>query len=165
MFKQNYKFVDGIKAGERKKLEEELADEDDPERIKQIKYLIQRYVSRLLHISAHCYINRSYFLPRTTNSASGSARTRATRPGVRTAPTTASWPRRARGRSSPAAGRRKAGRWCGSTRTSRSEGGWTSTSRGRTSRATPRPGRGWSKWCRNPKGYLSHMFFPWCCEA
>ena len=48
MFKQNYKFVDGIKAGERKKLEEELADEDDPERIKQIKYLIQRYVSRLL---------------------------------------------------------------------------------------------------------------------
>ena len=47
LFKQNYKFVDGVKANERKKLEQELEEEKDPERIKQIKYLIQRYVSVL----------------------------------------------------------------------------------------------------------------------
>ena len=34
--------MDGIKANELKVLKEELVNEDDPDRIKQIKYLIQR---------------------------------------------------------------------------------------------------------------------------
>ena len=37
-----YKFVDDIKAKELSDLKKELNDEDDPERVKQIKYLIQR---------------------------------------------------------------------------------------------------------------------------
>ena len=45
IFRENYKFVDEIKAGERKRLQEELEGEDDEERREQIRYLIQRYVS------------------------------------------------------------------------------------------------------------------------
>ena len=45
IFRENYKFVDEIKAGERKRLQEELEGEDDEERREQIRYLMQRYVS------------------------------------------------------------------------------------------------------------------------
>jgi len=44
-FSENYKFVNDIKAKERKQLQEELQEEVDEERREQIKYLIQRYVS------------------------------------------------------------------------------------------------------------------------
>ena len=37
--------MDSIRSDERKKLASELAEETDPEQIKKIKYLIQRYVS------------------------------------------------------------------------------------------------------------------------
>ena len=45
LFRDSYKFVDSIRSDERKKLASELAEETDPEQIKKIKYLIQRYVS------------------------------------------------------------------------------------------------------------------------
>ena len=45
LFRESYKFVDSIRSDERKKLAAELDEETDPERIKKIKYLIQRYVS------------------------------------------------------------------------------------------------------------------------
>lgn len=44
-FKSNYKFINGIKKEERKKLQEELQKTDDPVRKKKIKFLIQRLVS------------------------------------------------------------------------------------------------------------------------
>ena len=42
IFKSSYKFVDDIKAKELVELKKQLKDEDDPEKISQIKYLIQR---------------------------------------------------------------------------------------------------------------------------
>ena len=45
IFKDSYKFVDDIKEKELQTLKKQLKDEEDPERISQIKYLIQRMVS------------------------------------------------------------------------------------------------------------------------
>ena len=45
IFRKSYEFVDSIKSKERDHLKNELKSEQDPERIKQIKYLIQRMVS------------------------------------------------------------------------------------------------------------------------
>ena len=47
LFKKSYKFVDDIRAKERLQLKEELRTETDPERIEQIKYLIQRYDNQM----------------------------------------------------------------------------------------------------------------------
>ena len=44
VFKQSYEFVEEVKSKEREHLKKELANEQDEERIKQIKYLIQRMV-------------------------------------------------------------------------------------------------------------------------
>ena len=44
VFKQSYEFVEEVKSKERGHLKKELANEQDEERIKQIKYLIQRMV-------------------------------------------------------------------------------------------------------------------------
>ena len=48
IFKESYKFVDGIKAKELDQLKKQLKEEDDPEKIEQIKYLIQRMVSQCI---------------------------------------------------------------------------------------------------------------------
>ena len=45
IFKASYKFVDDIKAKELIELKKQLKDEEDPDKISQIKYLIQRMVS------------------------------------------------------------------------------------------------------------------------
>jgi ribosomal RNA-processing protein 36 len=47
IFKDSYKFVDEIKVKELSTLKKELQTEEDPERIEQIKYLVQRIVSFL----------------------------------------------------------------------------------------------------------------------
>lgn len=47
LFRESYKFVDSIRSDERKKLAAELDEETDPERIKKIKYLIQRYDNQI----------------------------------------------------------------------------------------------------------------------
>ena len=50
VFKQSYEFVEEVKSKEREHLKKELANEQDEERIKQIKYLIQRMVCFCLDI-------------------------------------------------------------------------------------------------------------------
>ena len=47
VFKQSYTFVEEIKSKEREQLKKELDKEEDQERIKQIKYLIQRMVKHI----------------------------------------------------------------------------------------------------------------------
>ena len=42
VFKDSYKFVDAIKTKELESLKAQLKDEDDPETVSKIKYLIQR---------------------------------------------------------------------------------------------------------------------------
>ena len=49
IFKASYKFVDSIKAKELVELKKQLQEEEDPEKVSQIKYLIQRMVSVQLH--------------------------------------------------------------------------------------------------------------------
>ena len=44
IFKDSYKFVDDIKSKELNELKKRLKDEDDPEEISKLKYLIQRMV-------------------------------------------------------------------------------------------------------------------------
>ena len=47
VFKTSYKFVDEIKEKELKELKTQLKSEEDPEKIEQIQYLIQRMVKKL----------------------------------------------------------------------------------------------------------------------
>ena len=44
IFRDSYKFVDDIKTKEKEQLKKELKETEDPERVAQIKYLIQRMV-------------------------------------------------------------------------------------------------------------------------
>merc|ERR1712038_1988343 len=46
IFKASYKFVDDIKSKELIELKKQLKDEEDPEKISQLKYLIQRMENR-----------------------------------------------------------------------------------------------------------------------
>merc|ERR1712029_261000 len=47
LFKENYKFVNEYKSSDLKFLKKQLQEEDDPEQIKKIKYLIQRTENQL----------------------------------------------------------------------------------------------------------------------
>ena len=50
LFKDNYKFVNEYKSGDLQFLKKQLSDEEDPERRKSIKYLIQRTENQLRQI-------------------------------------------------------------------------------------------------------------------
>merc|ERR1712029_478794 len=50
LFKENYKFVNEYKSSDLKFLKKQLQEEDDPEQIKKIKYLIQRTENQLRQI-------------------------------------------------------------------------------------------------------------------
>ena len=47
IFKDSYKFVDDIKSKEITELKNQLKDEEDPEEIERLKYLIQRMVIKI----------------------------------------------------------------------------------------------------------------------
>ncbi len=55
IFKDSYKFVDEIKTKELATLKKELKDEEDPERVEQIKYLIQRMVKCKYFLDLICF--------------------------------------------------------------------------------------------------------------